>query len=98
MNGADLETKDKGTDDVSASDVVKTIPEDTGNKLLGGQEETVEGEVGCMCVTVWWRSPPGATPDCGRQGLRSSAGPLGGRRGKKEFEAVQMSKLFLLLA
>jgi len=95
---ADLETKDKGTDDVCASDVVKTIPEDTGDKLLGGEEETVEGEVGCMCVTVRWRRPAGATADGERQGLRSCAGPLGGRRGKEEFEAVQMGKLFLLLA
>lgn len=51
-----------------------------------------------MCVTIRRRTPPGAAPDSDRHGLGPTAGPLGGRGGKEELEAVEMGKLLLLLA
>lgn len=51
-----------------------------------------------MCVTIRRRTPPGAAPDSNRHGLGPTAGPLGGRGGKEELEAVEMGKLLLLLA
>jgi hypothetical protein len=58
---ADLEAKNESTDDIGASDVIETIPQDTGDELLAGEHKPVERRVHALGIGIWARTSSGVS-------------------------------------